>query len=92
MRLGRIGRLAVAGALVAAAMPALAQPKATAGFTVAGLISEGYTIVSSVMTQLGVALFLQRMGPGDGAVLYMCVVTESPDTDVLSTLYCKAVE
>jgi len=92
MRLGRIGGLAFAGAFVAAAMPALAQPKATAGLTVAGLVTEGYTIVSSIMTSIGVALFLQRTGPGEGAAVYMCVVQETANTDVLTTLYCKAVE
>lgn len=92
MRLGMVGRLTVAAALVAAVTPALAQPKATAGLTVAGLVTEGYTIVSSIMTDIGVALFLQRTGAGDGPALYMCVVQETADTDVLTTLYCKAVE
>jgi hypothetical protein len=58
-----------------------------ADVTVTSLLGEGYTLVSSWMSPIGPALFLQK----DGS-LYLCFVQEKPDTPTLKTLYCKPVE
>jgi hypothetical protein len=70
---------------------ALAAGFATAALaqqaTVKSLIGEGYVVVSTFMSRIGPAIFLQKEG-----TLYVCFVTETPDSPVLKTNYCKTVE
>ena len=55
--------------------------------TVKALTAEGFTVVSSFMTQIGPGLFLQK-----GEKLYLCFVTERRETQIITTNYCKPVE
>jgi hypothetical protein len=55
--------------------------------TVKSLIGEGYVVVSTFMSRIGPAIFMQKDG-----TLYVCFVTETPDSPVLKTNYCKPVE
>jgi hypothetical protein len=55
--------------------------------TVKSLIGEGYVVVSTFMSRIGPAIFLQKDG-----TLYVCFVTETPDSPVLKTNYCKPIE
>jgi hypothetical protein len=74
----------VLGLLVAAAAATAAPAQQT---TVKSLIGDGYAVVSTFMTPIGPALFLQKADS-----LYVCFVTETLDSPVLRTNYCKAVE
>ena len=55
--------------------------------TVKSLTAQGFTVVSSFMTQIGPGLFLQN-----GEKLYLCFVTERRETQTITTNYCKPVE
>ena len=55
--------------------------------TVKSLIGQGFTVVSSFMSQIGPGLFLQN-----GSKLYLCFVTETRDSQVIKTNYCKVIE
>jgi hypothetical protein len=55
--------------------------------TVKSLTAEGFTVVSSFMTEIGPGLFLQN-----GERLYLCFVTERRETQTITTNYCKPVE
>jgi hypothetical protein len=71
--------------LVAATL--FAGPAAAAEtVTVQSLIGDGYTVASSWMSQIGPAIMLQKSDK-----LYLCFVTERPDTPDLVTKYCKPV-
>ena len=54
--------------------------------TVQSLIGDGSTVASSFVSQIGPGLFLQK-----GDKLFLCFVTERPDTKDLTTKYCKPV-
>ena len=54
--------------------------------SVKALTGDGYAVVSSFMTNIGPAIFLQKAGN-----LYLCFVTERPDTPEIITNYCKPV-
>lgn len=71
--------------LVAAAL--LAGPAIAAeAVTVQSLISDGYAVASAWISQIGPALVLQKNDK-----LYLCFVTERPDTPDIVTKYCKPV-
>ena len=70
-------------ALVAVGM---ASARADDAATVQGLLGKGYMVVSSFMSTIGPGLFLQKEDS-----LYLCFVSEKPDTSELTTKYCKPV-
>jgi hypothetical protein len=72
--------LVVAAALLGG--PAIAAETVT----VQSLITDGYTVASAWMSQIGPALVLQKNDK-----LYLCFVTERPDTPDIATKYCKPV-
>ncbi len=70
-------------AAIASVSPAPAQERVT----ISSLIQAGYSVVSTFMTPIGPALWLQ--GESD---LYFCVAKETSTTQTLTTQYCKLVE
>ena len=54
--------------------------------TVQSLLAGGYSVVSSMSSQIGPGLFLQK-----GDSLYLCFVTEKPDAPEITTAYCKPI-
>jgi len=76
-------RLIATCALLAAAT---VSARADDAPTVQGLLGKGYMVVSSFMSTIGPGLFLQKEDS-----LYLCFVSEKPDTSELTTKYCKPV-
>ena len=54
--------------------------------TVHGLISDGYSVVSAWMSNIGPGLVLQKADK-----LFLCFVTEKPEAPEIVTNYCKPV-
>jgi hypothetical protein len=77
-------------ALAAAALLLLAAGAAPAcadeAETVQSLLGKGYMVVSSFMSTIGPGLFLQKEDS-----LYLCFASETPDSKVVTTKYCKPV-
>lgn len=75
-------RVLIGLAIVAVGAPALAADATT----VQSLLGEGYEVVGVIPSQIGPGLFLQL-----GESLYVCFVSESPNSPDLQTHYCKSV-
>jgi hypothetical protein len=75
--------LLLASALLAAGVVA---GRAADAENVQSLLGKGYMVVSSFMSTIGPGLFLQKEDS-----LYLCFVSEKPDTAELTTKYCKPV-
>jgi hypothetical protein len=75
-------RFALFSAAVLAASPVVAADT----LTVQSLISDGYVVSSSWMSPIGPAIVLQKSDK-----LYLCFVTERPDSPDIATKYCKPV-
>ncbi len=54
--------------------------------TVEALLAEGYAVVGAITSQIGPGLFLQK-----GPSLFLCFVSETPDSPGVTTRYCKPV-
>ena len=80
-------KILLSAALGLALAAAAALPAAAQEVTVKSLTAQGFTVVSSFMTQIGPGLFLQN-----GERLYLCFVTERRETQTITTNYCKPVE
>jgi hypothetical protein len=80
MRLARA--LTAIGIAAALSSPALAADATT----VQALLAQGYELVGTIPSQIGPGLFLQL-----GESLYLCFVSESPNSPDLKTHYCKPV-
>jgi hypothetical protein len=56
--------------------------------TVSSLMNQGYDLAGTIATTSGMpGLFLRK-----GARLYVCFVTETPQSLTVKTQYCKPVE
>ncbi len=82
-RLVRKAALPAVLAALTTMSPALAQNAETIG----SLTARGFVVVSTWMTPIGPSVWLQS-----GPELYFCVAQERPDTQTLTTQYCKKVE
>ena len=56
--------------------------------TVSSLTSQGYDLAGTIQSPSGMAgLFLRK-----GAQLYLCFVSETPQSRAVTTRYCKPIE
>ena len=82
---GRVLWFLIAGSLPAMAQSATPSPDKV---TVSSLLAQDYTIAGTLSPPSGGAGLLMRKG----AKLYFCFTTETPQSAVVSTRYCKPVE
>ncbi len=87
-RRGKAMRRLLRGAALAAALLAgIGATQAQDAPTIGSLLGRGFVVVSTWMTPIGPSVWLQN-----GPELYFCVAQERPDTQALTTQYCKKVE
>ena len=80
--MGSRGMMVLAGMLVATSIAALAQEKVT----VQSLLTQEFTIVGTIPSPAGPGLFLQKKDQ-----LFVCFVSETPQSTAVTTGYCKPV-
>jgi hypothetical protein len=64
----------------------ICMPAFAAQDTVQSLLASGFTAVSSISSQAGPGIFLQKQDK-----LFLCFVSETPSSSDVSTRYCKPV-
>jgi hypothetical protein len=81
-------RLANIAALAAIAAPLLQTAVAEESVTVQSLLAQQFAIVGAATSPAGGALlFLQKQQQ-----LYLCFITETPQSVAVTTRYCKPVQ
>lgn len=81
-------RLANIAALAAIAAPLLQTAVAEENVTVQSLLAQQFVIVGAATSPAGGALlFLQKQQQ-----LYLCFITETPQSVAVTTRYCKPVQ
>jgi hypothetical protein len=75
--------ICLAAAFAVLGTPALAQQ----GVTVKALLAKGYAVVGTVPSPIGPGVFLALPNS-----LYLCFVSETPDSPTVATRYCKPVQ
>jgi hypothetical protein len=69
-------------------LAALATPAVAAdNNTVQGLLAQGFAVAGTITSPAGPGIFLQLPGR-----LYLCFVSETPQSAALTTRYCKPVQ
>ena len=76
------GMLAYIAMLVAISVPGMAQESVT----VQSLLKQDFAIVGAITSPAGPGLFLQKKDQ-----LFVCFVSETPQSPVVTTNYCKPV-
>jgi hypothetical protein len=72
----------------AAALAGLATPAVAAeSVTVESLLAQDYVVVGAITSPIGPGLFLQEKQK-----LYLCFVSETPQSAAVTTRYCKPVQ
>ena len=72
----------------AAALAVLATPAVAAeSVTVESLLSQDYVVVGAITSPIGPGVFLQEKQK-----LYLCFVSETPQSAAVTTRYCKPVK
>ena len=83
--------LAIAGlVLIGTVHPTTAQTAVAPAerITVSSLINQGYDLAGTISSASGApGLFLRK-----GARLYLCFVAETPQSQTVTTQYCKPIE
>jgi hypothetical protein len=73
---------------VAALLAVLATPAVAAeSVTVESLLAQDYVVVGTMASPIGPGLFLQEKQK-----LYLCFVSETPQSVAVTTRYCKPVK
>ena len=75
--------ISLAAALVAFATPAVAAET----MTVQSLLAQDFAVVGTMASGIGPGLFLQKKDK-----LFLCFVSETPNSPTVATRYCKPVE
>jgi hypothetical protein len=78
-----IRALQMAAALAVLATPALGAENVT----VESLLAQDYVVVGTITSPIGPGLFLQEKQK-----LYLCFVSETPQSAAVTTRYCKPVK
>ena len=75
--------ISMAALLVAVGTPAVAAENVT----VESLLAQDYVVVGTITSPIGPGLFLQEKQK-----LYLCFVSETPQSAAVTTRYCKPVK
>ena len=65
----------------------LSGPASAQDVTVKSLLADGFTVVGSSASNIGIGVLLQNKNK-----LYLCFVSETPKSVAVTTKYCKPVE
>ena len=76
-----------ASILAATLVPAGALAAEPPPVTVKSLLTQGFTVVAAIPSNIGAGVFLQKKDK-----VFLCFVNETPQSASVATKYCKPVE